>query len=109
MSTDTWLHTVRQLCSEVDRLTAILDESSNLDPKLRVHDTGEGWELVVEWTYDDLERYCEILFEDRVEWITKQLKKQKNCFRADSGAWRFYSKRDAEQFLTLYYLKWSSV
>lgn len=113
MSTDTWLHTVRQLCGEVDRLTAILEEGSIIAPRLRLQDSGQGWELVFEevWANDRDGVYTApvdfTMFKDRFNWVDEQLKKQKNCFRSDSGAWRFCNKQEAEHFLTLYYLKWS--
>jgi hypothetical protein len=47
------------------------------------------------------------MLEDQINWITAQLKKQKNCVRIDTGAWQFQNKRDAEKFITLYHLTWT--
>jgi hypothetical protein len=113
VTNDVWLHTLEQLCSEVDRLTAMLEHGSSIVPKLRAQKLDQGWELVFEevWPDDVNGEFTTkpewTMLEDQINWITAQLEKQKNCVRIDAGAWQFQNKRDAEKFITLYHLTWT--
>lgn len=113
MTDKVWLHTLQQLCSEVDRLTAMLEEGSAIVPRVRASKSGHGWELVFEevWPDDVTNEYTTRpdwpMLEDRIDWINEQLTKQKNCVRIDTGAWQFQNKHDAEKFITLYHLTWT--
>lgn len=44
--------------------------------------------------------------DDQVRWVTEKLEGQKNCSRRAWNIWQFKYKRDAEKFLTVYYLIW---
>ena len=56
-------------------------------------DTSDGW------ISSDLD--------EKVEWADLILKNWKTAHRSSWDTWYFHSKRDAEKFLTVYYLKWA--
>lgn len=113
MSTHAWLHTLRQLCDEFDSLTATIEQGPTIELSINPKQSESGWVLVLKeiWpSYINLDYTADIgkeKIKERSEWIDKQLKRQTNCARADSGAWTFKNRHDAEKFITLYYLTWA--
>jgi hypothetical protein len=45
-------------------------------------------------------------FDDCVNWVEEKLKNWPNCNRMAWDMWDFKSKKDAEKFITLFYLSW---
>jgi hypothetical protein len=77
---------------------------------LVVKSNNGGWNLTVFEDYssqDDAGNYYPSSNLDKqIKWITEKLEGQENCLRQAWNIWTFKSKRDAEKFLTVYYLVW---
>jgi hypothetical protein len=111
VSNPAWLHTLRQLCNEVDQLAHIMEQGPGIIPKLS--QTEQGWELTLAEVWDDnifevrwLQSGSEML-DEKIEWVDQKLQSQQNCAKIDFDRWVFQDKIDAEKFITLYHLTWA--
>jgi len=75
-----------------------------------VKSKSKKWNLTVFEDYssqDDAGNYYpSSVLDEQVRWITEKLQGQENCSRQAWNIWTFKYKRDAEKFLTVYYLVW---
>jgi hypothetical protein len=67
------------------------------------------WIMTIEEKMDDNEvnYYHASDLDMHIDWATKQLSTWPNVTRLSWQDWRFEKKSHAEQFITLYYLKWA--
>ena len=77
---------------------------------LIVKSKGKGWNLSIFEDYSSVDdagnSYPSSKLDEQVRWITEKLEGQANCSRQAWNIWTFKYKRDAEKFLTVYYLVW---
>jgi len=94
----------------IDMLEQVLRgwrSESSIKPTL-VHATGPNWILTLteEWP-DDLNHGSTHLLDDCVEWATEKLQPNSKCTRIAWNIWNFKTKKEAEKFLTMFYLSWT--
>lgn len=94
----------------INRLEQVL-KNWVVEPTIKAqltHATGPNWmlALVEDWP-DDLNRHSSTAIDECVEWVTTRLKDNDRCTRLAWNMWRFKTKRDAEQFLTMFYMVWA--
>lgn len=106
---DPWLHIVRAIEPEVDRLQAMLEKSIPIKPLLLQNKKG-AWLITIardqESAYQKYYLDDEIeTFNNRIEWAVAELENW-DAWRSSYDTWIFSSKEEAEKFITFYYLKW---
>lgn len=74
------------------------------------HATGPNWILTLEetWPTDLPVRSQSSSLDQCVEWATAQLKDNERCGRIAWNMWKFKTKKEAEKFLTMFYLVWAT-
>ena len=87
-----------------------MSEKPTVRPEL-YRGQGRKWhiKLVEEWqSVDDAgNRYSSGDLDKRVDWTVQTLETWKTAHRTAWDIWFFDNKRDAEKFITMYYLVWA--
>ena len=108
---DAWLHIIETLEPMVFKWKEELEQGPGIKPILTRR--GRGWQICLEeiWPENSDGSYqiteSSIMLDDIVEWTEKELTKWKDCRRTAWDMWQFKSKRDAEKFITVFYITWA--
>jgi hypothetical protein len=103
------------LNTALDDLQAVMfkwkDRQSVIKPKLDCRGQGNGvrwWrlQLVDETDNGNPNTWYHQQFEDCINWADKTLKDWPDCKRMSFDMWDFKYRKDAEKFITLFYLSW---
>ena len=106
---DIWSNAIKQICPEIDELTAIMNDESTIKPIIEFKRSRCMVSLVELFPGDHVDPYDTTptrKFHERVEWMADELTSWEKCTRLGWNDWRFEQKRDAEKFITLYNLIW---
>ena len=107
---DNWTNTLRQLESDYDKLADIMENGIKVRAVLR--QINFSWRVIIEevWHEGNGEVYYTADYsnlDSRCEWAAEQLKDWKFTNRLSHREWKFFRRKDAEKFITLYSLKWA--
>lgn len=104
---DPWLHILRSLEPELDRLTEMLVAGPYSKPELWKNSHGK-WAVTIQEVWNDntiSDVNLSVNFNNCIIWTEEELKKWE-CKRTSYDTWVFKSKRNAEKFITLFLLQW---
>jgi hypothetical protein len=77
--------------------------------KIELKKSGRGWMLTIfeDWqSVDDAgNSFPSSNLDEQVNWVTEHL--EGRAVRLSWNMWKFKNKRDAEKFITMYYLVWA--
>jgi hypothetical protein len=108
-----WLHTIRNIEPLYDKIIMSADIGPTIRPSILKNQYGyrvlleEFWHDDIKTEYYDTHGSGSCILDQRVEWVTKELEKWHNVQRTAWDMWQFKYKKDADQFILLYYLKWA--
>lgn len=110
MTLDPWIDVLRQIEPNYDLLTAMSKEG----PKIvaRARKINLRWRVRIEedWANSNGEFYYtadQSNLDQRCKWAEEQLKEWRFVTRLSHQEWKFFNKRQAEKFITLFSLKWA--
>jgi len=108
---DPWTSVVSQLVSNYDDLKEVMETGPKIIAKL--HKVNLQWRVRIEenWTDTDIgDQYYTADYSNldaRCKWSEEQLASWKFAIRLSHQEWKFFTKRQAEKFVTLFNLKWA--
>jgi hypothetical protein len=96
----------------INQLEQVLRSWKMSEPTIRPeisHASGPNWILTLheDWP-DDFNHGSSSLLDDCVDWTHDKLNTWAGCNRLAWNMWRFNNKKEAEKFLTVFYLSWAS-
>lgn len=107
---DPWLTTLATNYLDYFKLKDLMENGPRV--KARLHKVNLRWCVRIEedWEESDGENYYTATYSNldkRCEWANEQLKSWKFVTRLSHQEWKFFNKRQAEKFVTLYNLVWA--
>lgn len=105
-----WIQAIKTLVPEYDDLVERMDEKVIVRAFLKKE--GIRWTVWIkeDWTGSTLGHlYYTATYDEvdkRIEWAEQQLASWKFVSRVERDQWCFFSKKQAEKFITLFNLRW---
>jgi hypothetical protein len=108
MTTDPWQHMLLSIQPAYFKWKDVMEQGPTIQPTLTFKDNGWELELVERWgTVDDAGNYVGSKeLDERRKWTAEQLVIW-DCRPTGAVTWWFTNKRNAEKFITMYYLVWA--
>lgn len=108
--TDPWVRFITQLVPEYEDLKHMVDHGPEITAVLRTINLSPRVRIEENWDISNGENYYTVSYsnlDSRCDWAAEQLSSWKFVTRLSHQEWKFFRRRDAEKFITLFNLKWS--
>lgn len=107
---NTWTQIVQSLDPDYDNLLRVVEEGPDIEIILEKSKTDQSCTVTLQevWSVNWARSFDSERLDERLFWTSELLDKWSNIDRIEYNSWRFDNLRNAERFLILYNLKWSS-
>jgi hypothetical protein len=108
MTTEPWQHMLLSIQPAYFKWKDVMEQGPTIRPILTFKDNGWELALVELWgSVDDESNYGGSKeLDEQLKWTAKELVNW-DCQKMAWDKWHFKNKRDAEKFITIYYLVWA--
>ena len=107
---DPWVEFITQMVPEYDDLKHMTENGPTITAVLRTVNLGPRVRIEEDWVNSNGEFYYTTDYsnlDSRCEWAAEQLSSWKFVTRLSHQEWKFFRRKDAEKFITLFNLKWA--